>query len=109
MTQHLQVTSALAYLHNKIGIVHQDLRCSNVLVFQFPDLTHDCYRGSEFNDCRVYVKLTDMGISANPLVHRVGEANGFKLMVPECLLTNTLSTLTEKVRRCGYTEEVWLR
>ncbi len=48
------------------------------------------------------VKLTDMGISANPLVHRVGEANGFKLLVPECLIANTMSTLTEKVLHYMY-------
>lgn len=96
-----QVTSALTYLHspNKVGIVHRDLRCSNILVFKFPEIGHHCYEGAKYIGCSVYVKLTDMGICANPLAHRVGISNnGIKLYVPECLSNNSVSTLTEKVR-----------
>lgn len=77
--------------------MHQDLRCSNILVFKFPAPEHLCYREARFAECEVCVKVTDMGISANPLVHRAGENNGLKLMVPECLSSNTMATLTEKV------------
>ena len=97
MTPPPQVTNALTYLHRKVGIVHQDLRCSNILVFKFPCLGHCCYQRSKFAGCDVCVKVTDMGISANPLVHRAGEAAGIKLLVPECLTANTVATLTEKV------------
>lgn len=95
----LQVSSALAYLHSpkEVGIVHRDLRCSNVLVFKFPELGHSCYEGGKYLGCRVHIKVTDMGICANPLAHRAGTANGVQVYVPECLDFTAMATLTEKV------------
>lgn len=101
----LQVTSALSYLHSphEVGIVHRDLKCSNVLVFKFPVAGHQCWSREEQDNpvrekqdqCHVLVKLTDMGICANPLATRAKGA-GLRMLIPECISADS-TRLTEKV------------
>lgn len=94
----LQVTSALAYLHSphEVGIVHRDLRSSNILVFQFPALGHQCFSHDRQTDCRVLVKVTDMGICANPLPNKAKADGGLRILAPECIGADSFK-LTEKV------------
>ena len=105
-----KITNALIYLHEKVGIVHRDLKLSNILVFRFPEPDHICYNGgedvaqtctlcfpSEQASCGVLLKLTDMGICANPAAHRAKDNTGIRQFVPECLTSDTLANLTEKV------------
>jgi len=104
-----KVTNALIYLHENVGIVHRDLKLSNILVFRFPKLDHACYDGrreeaqactscflSEQN-CGVLLKLTDMGICANPAAYRAKDNTGIRQFVPECITSDTVASLTEKV------------
>ncbi len=99
----LQVTSALSYLHSprQVGIVHRDLKCSNILVFRFPDIGHPCFIAGEPGDCRVLVKVTDMGICANPLATKNKAIGGLRLLVPECMIADSYR-LTEKVCNTKY-------
>ena len=100
------MTDALNYLHRPpIGVVHNDLKLSNVLVFRFPTVGHNCHADSphgcvpclsDSSQCGVLVKLADMGISANPTAHRTRNRAGIHQFVPECLLFD--SGLQEKVR-----------
>ncbi len=102
----LQVTDALAYLHDDVGIVHNDLKCSNILVFQFPEPDHYCSDGGEApltcshclcdpNGCGVLVKLADLGICANPAARRNKGFSAIRQFVPEVL--NFDASFTEKV------------
>ena len=105
-----KITNALIYLHEEVGIVHRDLKLSNILVFHFPKLDHICYNGrkdvaqactscfpSEQASSGVLLKLTDMGICVNPAAHRAKDNTGIRQFVPECLTSDTLANLTEKV------------
>ena len=107
-----KVTNALIYLHENVGIVHRDLKLSNVLVFRFPELDHACYdgKGEDAQTCTlcfpseqnsgVLLKLTDMGICANPAGYRAKDNTGIRQFVPECITSDTLASLTEKVHVC---------
>lgn len=94
----LQVTNGLSYLHNphEVGIVHRDLKSSNILVFRFPGVGHECFVGGQQQDCRVLVKITDMGICANPLATKARPEGGLRILVPECISPDSFK-LTEKV------------
>lgn len=78
--------------------MHRDLKSSNILVFRFPKPGHKCFspEGKQ-EDCRVLVKITDMGISANPLATKTKPEGGLRILVPECIVADNF-TLTEKVR-----------
>ena len=97
----LQVTSALAYLHSptEVGIVHRDLKNGNILVFRFPDMDHMCFGdgGEGSVKCDVFVKLTDMGVCANPLAYSAKALGGLRQFVPECVTNKASGRLTEKV------------
>lgn len=94
----LQVTNALSYLHSphEVGIVHRDLKSSNILVFRFPRVGHECFVRGQQQDCRVLVKITDMGICANPLATKARADGGLRILVPECISPDAFK-LTEKV------------
>lgn len=95
----MQVTSALAYLHSpkEVGIVHRDLKNGNILVFRFPEIGHKCFTEGSGN-CDVFVKLTDMGVCANPLAYNAKALGGLRQFVPECVTNKASWSLTEKVR-----------
>ncbi len=77
--------------------MHRDLKSSNILVFRFPKTTHKCFTADgKQEDCRVLIKITDMGISANPLAAHARAEGGLRILVPECIATDSF-TLTEKV------------
>ena len=103
------MTDALSYLHEKEKIIHNDLRCSNILVFQFPPINHNCLITGATSGCveslpvgakgsGVLVKVADMGICANPATQRTVNKQGIRRFVPECLNYN--ATLTKQVRVC---------
>ena len=99
------MTGALSYLHDEVNIIHNDLRCSNILVFKFPPVGHKCLKGvvnsgcapclSNSEDCSVVVKVADMGICANPATQKTKNMQGIRQFIPECL--NFDAGLTEKV------------
>ena len=102
-----QVTDGLTYLHEAVKIIHNDLRCSNILVFQFPPADHLCLGSgvtsgcgpclsSSGETCGVLVKVADMGICANPTTQKTKNKQGIRRYIPECL--NFDATLTNKVR-----------
>lgn len=77
--------------------MHRDLKSSNILVFRFPKTGHKCFTADgKQEDCRVLVKITDMGISANPLAANSRAEGGLRILVPECIVADNF-TLTEKV------------
>ena len=82
-----------------MGIVHRDLKNGNILVFRFPEVGHVCFKGeAESNkSCDVFVKLTDMGVCANPLAYSAKALGGLRQFVPESLTNKTSWRLTEKV------------
>ena len=82
-----------------MGVVHRDLRCSNILVFNFPPIGHCCFHEGRQRDCAVLVKIADLGISANPLGRTAESFAGLKLFVPECIAGDG-NMLTEKVCTC---------
>ena len=94
-----QVTDALEYLHEKQHLVHNDLRCSNILVFRFPDAGHTCHgMGTrsvfQCEACTlggVLVKLTDLGICVNPRAYR-NKMNQLQRFIPECAEDGDLFT-----------------
>lgn len=100
------MTDALCYLHQAVKIVHNDLRCSNILVFQFPPTNHLCLTEGATSGCGValprgsdmgvLVKVADMGICANQATQKTKNKQGIRQFVPECLTYN--ATLTSKVR-----------
>ena len=100
------MTDALSYLHEAVKIIHNDLRCSNILVFQFPPADHVCLKEGDATGCAawlsssatcgVLVKVADMGICANPATQKTKNKQGIRRFVPECL--NFDATLTNKVR-----------
>ena len=77
--------------------MHRDLKNSNILVFKFPEVGHNCYEGEKHQGFGVLVKLTDMGICANPLAYKSKNLGGLRQFVPECVSSNTSIGLTEKV------------
>ena len=102
------MTDALSYLHERVKIIHNDLRCSNILVFRFPPANHHCLTAGATSSCAeclspgpegggVLVKVADMGICANPATQKTKNKQGIRQFVPECLNYN--ATLTNKVRR----------
>ena len=102
-----QVTDALSYLHDEANIIHNDLRCSNILVFKFSPIGHDCLKGTvnsgcalcfpDGGDCSVLVKVADMGICVNPATQKTKNMQGIRHLIPECLNFN--AALTEKVQK----------
>ena len=107
------MTEGLHYLHHDVGIVHNDLKCSNILVFRFPEVGHCCSDGGEAplscihclsnpSGCGVLIKLADLGICANPSARRnkTAIAIGLRQFVPEVL--NFDSSFTEKVCTCTH-------
>ena len=107
------MTDGLAYLHRPpVGIVHNDLKLSNILAYKFPPLGHTCCsdsldRGrcevalSDVEDCGVLVKLGDLGVSTNPGSHSTRSLVGLKRLTPECIMFK--AHLTEKVSQLTYT------
>ena len=97
----------MAYLHHPpVGIVHNDLKLSNILVYRFPPLGHTCTHYPEdrgrcsvalpdVDECGVLVKLGDMGVCANPGSQRTNNLVGLKRYAPECIMFE--AHLTEKV------------
>lgn len=106
-----QVTSALAYLHSptEVGIVHRDLKNGNILVFRFPEIGHLCFKdGLEGQkSCDVFVKLTDMGVCANPLAYSAKALGGLRQFVPESVTNKASWRLTEKVSFRQYIIVCW--
>lgn len=84
---------------NEVGIVHRDLKNGNILVFKFPEIDHKCFtEGPEGSgNCDVFVKLTDMGVCANPLAYNAKALAGLRQFVPECVTNKASWSLTEKV------------
>ena len=83
----------------EVGIVHRDLKNGNILVFRFPEIGHKCFiDGPEGSgNCDVFVKLTDMGVCANPLAYNAKALGGLRQFVPECVTNKASWSLTEKV------------
>lgn len=83
----------------EVGIVHRDLKNGNILVFKFPEIQHKCFaEGPEGStSCDVFVKLTDMGVCANPLAYNAKALGGLRQFVPECVTNKASCSLTEKV------------
>lgn len=68
-------------------------------MFRFPEIGHVCFRNrpDETRSCDVFVKLTDMGVCANPLAYNAKALGGLRQFVPECVTNKTSWSLTEKV------------
>ena len=68
-------------------------------MFRFPDFDHECFiNGDEGSaTCDVFVKLTDMGVCANPLAYSAKALGGLRQFVPECVTNKASGRLTEKV------------
>jgi len=64
---------------------------------------HCCFQDGRLQDCVVLVKITDMGICANPLGRKAGSLAGLRLLAPECLAGES-NKLTEKVGLVGVAE-----
>ena len=100
------MSSALAYLHTKKGIVHFDIKPKNVLIFRYPlpgqsyfssqtSLSYSSWHGDSES---VLVKLADLGISAylGPSgFQRKMTTPGY--VAPEVLQYSGKQHLTEKV------------
>ncbi|CAF1203896.1 unnamed protein product [Adineta steineri] len=88
-----QIADGIKYLHDEsLGhIIHRDLKCSNILIFEDIENIHD---DSELLDKTL--KITDFGLAEKQLqTSGVLTAGTYAWMSPECIRTNEFSTKSD--------------